>query len=400
MDNENNNKYIHPVEELDKIIDQMNRGITPMMDDQLQLEIKLRFKELQQELFDSDEDELDERDIAIHKEMMQKHLEKKKREATKNDVIIIKLTDEHEARLAKDMGTSIVRTDPNSTYNIPDSELYSSEERRIIHQKLSRIKNCYYNQIDYVNAIKILKEAIEFSLENDYPWLSKEEAIRQFSEGKIKFTYCNLPKLYINYNTQITDPKILKGVVTGEITLKNKDEKPVKKHNKSNSEPIQVDYNVISESDFNRYAQLHSQGYDTPISAILRAKSTIYNRFTLPSNNRFSLNGNNNRDNNEPLLFDWTKEGAGRAYFNMKHGKKTTSGEIIQIVNEQNDNMLNNIVKSNTVSFLQSMKQIDSSRNNTGKPTEVLSTSLQVNPEAAQIEQNILNAIRANNPLK
>ena len=45
-------EYIYTVEESDKIIEQMDQGIIPMMNDQMQLEVKMRYKELQSELFD------------------------------------------------------------------------------------------------------------------------------------------------------------------------------------------------------------------------------------------------------------------------------------------------------------------------------------------------------------
>ena len=393
---ENNNKYVYPVEELDKIIDQMSKGITPMMSDQMQLEVKLRYKELQNELFDGDDEDIDTEDIKRHNEMMKQHLEEQRRKATKNDVVIIKLSEEQQKQIREDMEVSIVRPNPNSMYNLSDDELYSSEERKVIQQKLSRIKNCYYNQIDYVNAIKILKEAIEYSLANDYPWLSKEEAIKQFNEGKIKFTYCNIPKLYINYQTQITDKDVLKGIVTGEIELVDRDEKPQKKKVNKDSEEVAYDYNIIGSTDYENMLKMHVKGYDTPISTIIKAKSTIYNRYSLPTNNRFSLNGNNKND--EPMLFDWTQEDAGRKYFNLKHGKQYTVNDMIRDVNQDNDKALNNVLNINASEFMRSLKTVNNQQ--TGYSPAIISTSLQPNPEAVQIEQNILNAIRMNNPNK
>ena len=393
---ENNNKYVYPVEELDKIIDQMSKGITPMMSDQMQLEVKLRYKELQNELFDGDDEDIDTEDIKRHNEMMKQHLEEQRRKATKNDVVIIKLSEEQQKQIREDMEVSIVRPNPNSMYNLSDDELYSSEERKVIQQKLSRIKNCYYNQIDYVNAIKILKEAIEYSLANDYPWLSKEEAIKQFNEGKIKFTYCNIPKLYINYQTQITDKDVLKGIVTGEIELVDRDEKPQKKKVNKDSEEVAYDYNIIGTTDYENMLKMHVKGYDTPISTIIKAKSTIYNRYSLPTNNRFSLNGNNKND--EPMLFDWTQDDAGRKYFNLKHGKQYTVNDMIRDVNQDNDKALNNVLNINASEFMRSLKTVNNQQ--TGYSPAIISTSLQPNPEAVQIEQNILNAIRMNNPNK
>ena len=41
----------------------------------------------------------------------------------------------------------------------------------------------------------------------------------------------------------------------------------MKKKNKDYT-PIEMDYDVISSADVNRMTELHSHGYDTPISAI------------------------------------------------------------------------------------------------------------------------------------
>lgn len=397
-DKEKKYEYIYPTDELDSIIKQIDQGITPMMNDQLQLEVKLRYKELQEELFDEDgdDDEIDE-DIIRHKKMMSKHLEQKKREASRRDIVYINLSEEQKQKLKEDMQISIVRSDPNDAYNKSDKELYSSEEKRIIEQKLSRLKNCYYNQIDYVTAMNVIREAISFSLKNDYPWLSYEEALEEFNKGNIKFTYCNLPKLYINYQTQITDKDILKGVLTGEVTLKDKsEEKPKKKKTNKNTEAVSVDYNIIGENEFNHYARLHSMGYDTPVSTIIKSKSTVYNRFSLPSTNRLGLgNNNNNKNDEDKLLFDWCQEGAGLKYFNNKYNKKYQVGDLMRDVNENNDNMLSHVLNSNANNFLSSMKHVNNP-NYDGR-VELYSTSLEVDPRTVQIEQNILNAIRMSN---
>lgn len=394
MSDEKKYKYIYPTDELDSIIKQIDQGITPMMNDQLQLEVKLRYKELREELFDEDDDE--DEDIVRHRKMMSTHIEQKRREASRNDIIYIELSDEQRQKLREEMRVSMVRDDPNDVYHKSDEELYSSEEKRIIEQKLSRLKNCYYNQVDYVNAMNIIREAISFSLKNDYPWLSYDEAVEEFNKGNIKFTYCNLPKLYINYQTQITDRDILKGILTGKVTLKDKsEEKPKKKKTNKNTETVSVDYNIIGENEFNHYARLHSMGYDTPVSTIIKSKSTVYNRFSLPSTNRFSINNNNNKNDEDNLLFDWTQEGAGLKYFNNKYNKKYQVSDLMRDVNEDNDNMLSHVLNSNANSFLNSMKHVNNP-NYDGR-VELYSTSLEVDPKTVQIEQNILNAIRMSN---
>jgi hypothetical protein len=392
-------KYVTPIEELDKIIEQIDMGIEPMMTDQMSLEVKLRYKELQNELFD--EDDSNDVDVQRHREMMKEHIAKKKREATKQDVLIISLSDEQKRKLRADMETSIVRSNPNIQYNIPDEKLYSSEELRIVRQKLSRIKNCYYNQIDYINAVSIVREAIDYSLRSDYPWMSREEAVKAFNSGEIKFSYCNMPKLFINYQTQITDPEILKGIVTGDVILKDKNdtaEFKSKKNEKCN--PINAEYNITGDTEYNEMLSLHKQGYDTPMSVVIKSKSTVYNRYALPSSNRFAIGNNKDNINDKSILFDWSKPGAGKDYYNFIHNKKYQVSEIIHDINDDNDGLLNNIVSTNAIQFLGSMTNDPNKYTNSYNDNNFISTSLHVNQEAAQVEHDILNAIRANNPTK
>lgn len=394
--------YLYPVEELDKIIEQINTGIMPMMNDQLQKEVNLRFKEISGQLFD-DDDEIDE-DVIEQKKAVQRAIEKKKREASKKDVLIIKLNDTQKNQLHEDMSSSYVRKDPNLVYNLKDEDLYSSEEKKIIDMKLARLKNCYYNQTDYVNAIKIIQDAIKYSLKNDYPWMSEEEALRAFNNGDIKFTWGNLPKLYVNYSTQITDKEILKGVVTGQVTLKDRNSEEVvsKKKDKVKSNPVEMPYTITTNAMYEDMAKLHAKGYDTPMSLAFKSKSTIYNRFSLPYNSFMGINSDNN---DKPVVdFDWEHEGAGEEYFNLVHGIKPSVNDIIRYVNDQNGKSLNNVLLQNAYKFMKSLKYQDGhsgglygdngyARNDNG-------SSYVVNPHAVEVENNILKAIRMNNPTR
>ena len=393
MMNEEEQKYIYPVDELDKIIREMDMGIMPMIPDDMMAEVKLRIKEIKSELFDEDDEE--DQDVIEHRRAVQEHLEKKRREATKHDILIIKLNDQQKADLKADMETSIVRPDPNSLYNMSDDELYSSEEYKVIRQKLSRIRNCYYRAEDYINAISILQEAIEYSLEHDYPWMSKADAIAAFNRGEIKFTYCRLPVLYSGYTTQIKDPAVLRGIVTGEITLKDRNDTDDIPKKRIPYNPVSCDYDVVGPNDYKRMVEMHNKGYDTPLSPAIKAKSTIYNRYVIPSNNMFAKKS---LTDGNPTSFDWTKPGAGQDYYNLTHGKKTSTSDIINILYAENNNTLNNVMASNISSFLSSMKTCDHNNSRAVYNTDMISTSLQVNPQAAKIENDILNAIKANNP--
>ncbi|MBR1988524.1 MAG: hypothetical protein IKA36_05760 [Clostridia bacterium] len=397
---EQESKYIYPVEELDKLIAQIEQGIAPMVNDQILLEVRLRKKELEYELFD-DVDDIDDADTIAHREMLKKHLENKKREASKKDVLTINLTDEQRAQLEDDMRFSIVRPNPLSIYNKSDEELYSSAEKKVIAQRLARIRNCYYNQTDYKNAIEIIMSAIKYAIDNEYPWLPRKEVIKMVNEGRIKFTFCNIPKLYVDYRTQITDPNILKGVVTGEVTLKDKnDVTPVSNRNKGKG--VDYPYNILTQSEYDEMLKYHKMGYDTPASTLINAaaKSSIY-QFTMPYNNNWVVGNNSDNNNNEPIYFDWMREGAGEEYFNLMYGDKNTNNltDLINIVNENNDRELSQNVKMNMTSFMNNLKRsFGTSDTHYQRPDVHISSSLQVNPEAVKIEEGIMNALRMNNP--
>ena len=142
MSEEKEPKYIYPVEELDKIIEQMDKGIMPMMNDQLQLEVELRYKELKNMLFDDeDDDDIDAVTREEHREMINKHLEENKRKASREDVYVMKISDEMKAKIREEMSESIVRTDPNDPYKKQADQLFDDSEKRIIHQRLAGLRN-------------------------------------------------------------------------------------------------------------------------------------------------------------------------------------------------------------------------------------------------------------------
>ena len=404
-------QYVYPVEELDKIIEQTLDGIQPMIDDVMAAEVELRMKQRQREEFGiEDEEEIDIDTLRKHNDAIRKSIANDRRKASRNDVIILTISDEQKAKIREEMTTSIVRPDPNDSYNIPNDELCSNEARKQIYEKLKGIRNCYYNQTDYVNAFKIIQEAIDVSLgkygDGDYPWLSYEDAVKEFNAGRIKFSWCAIPKLYINHSTQITDREILKGVITGDIVLRDKreDDKPKKKNDKYT--PVSLDYDVTGADEYMRMVAAHKAGYDTPMSTVIRHKNTIYNPSAIPFGNRFSKNGNVLNESKEPILYDWTKEGAGEDYFNLTRGRRPQSTDIIRFVDKQNDGMLNSVVTTNAQSFLKSMK---TGSNNTGGYDYTLpnfaqpvhnQNQAQYNEDAARVEQELLASIKLNNPLR
>lgn len=413
MSEKEDRKYLYSVDELDKIIDQMQQGIQPMISDEMMLEVQLRIKEIENKLFD-DEYESDPDDLEAqrkHHAMMKAQIEKERKRASRDDVIILEISDEQKKLIREQMSVSIVRANPNTVYNKTDEELYANKDRKEITEKLKGLKNCYYNQKDWINAMKIIMEAVDISLgkngNSDYPWLTYEEAKQLFREHKIKIKY-PIPKLYINHSTILADKELLKGILTGDVILKDKKDeenrinKTKKKRNKD-VPPVSIPYQIISDEEYNQMAAAHKAGYNTPLSPLISVQSRTYNPTAMPFGSRFAVNNNPTDANGVPILFDWSKEGAGEEYFNLTHGIKTDVIDVIRFLNSENDGMLNNALSTNAQQFIKSMKY-DVSRNggydyflpNFSQPTSTQNPN--VNENAAAIEQDLLASIRMNNP--
>lgn len=409
MPDNNKYEYIYPVEELDKYIEQMMNGIQPMLDDQMLTEVKIRWAERQRDEFGvDDEEELDEETLREHNEILKRKVQDSNRKALRRDVVIIKISDEQKAKIREEMSVSIVRPDPNDPYNNQVDKTVQSEESRIIREKLKGLRNSYSNQTDYVNAINIIKEAIEVSLgkygDGDYPWLTYEDAVKEFNAGKIKLSI-QIPKLIINYSTIISDPEVLKGIISGEVVLKNRNEEEEEQNysrrkKKEKYNPVYVDYEITGSEEYAQMVEAHRNGYDTPMSTVIRHKSTIYN----PKQSPLLRNkGIGNSNNNVPELYDWMREGAGDDYYDLINNRKPRSSDIVRAIDEANNNEINTVLYNNVNSFLSSMK---SGSSNTGGYDYTLPNYMQpptdddstYNVDAANIERELLQQIKLNNP--
>lgn len=382
-------RYNYPVEELDRLIEQISEGRTPLMTPELKQEVNLRYHQRMNELFgDDDDDEAFQSEVQKHKEVMQK-IEEQRRSSHSRNIVILDLTDEEKEELYSGMESSYVRSDPNSSYNLSDEDISEDEEKRRIYKQLQSIGKIYYHQEDYRAAIEIIQHAIEYSLRHDYPWLTYEEALEEFRQGRIRYTFSQLPLLYINWNTQISDPEILKGIVTGDVTLIDKDTEPVKKK-KQKANPVQMDYSIITPAEHAEYVKVHQAGFNTPISAILKSCSTIYNRYVMPKAS--SWFGNATSDQLPDI--DWTQPGAGEAYYNAKYGIKTnTVSDLIGFLNAQNGRTLNHVLGNSVRDFIQGIN------GETETPQfRTLSTTLESNEHAVEIESHIMDMIRQSNP--
>lgn len=409
MPDNNKYEYIYPVEELDKYIEQMMNGIQPMLDDQMLTEVKIRWAERQRDEFGvDDEEELDEETLREHNEILKRKVQDSNRKALRRDVVIINISDEQKAKIREEMSVSIVRPDPNDPYNNQVDKTVQSEESRIIREKLKGLRNSYSNQTDYVNAINIIKEAIEVSLgkygDGDYPWLTYEDAVKEFNAGKIKLSI-QIPKLIINYSTIISDPEVLKGIISGEVVLKNRNEEEEERNysrrkKKEKYNPVYVDYEITGSEEYAQMVEAHRNGYDTPMSTVIRHKSAIYNPKQSPLLRNKGVGTNNS---NVPELYDWMREGAGDDYYDLINNRKPRSSDIIRAIDEANNNEINTVLYNNVNSFLSSMK---SGSSNTGGYDYTLPNYMQppadddstYNVDAANIERELLQQIKLNNP--
>ena len=389
-------RFIHSLKDIDKWIMDEDQGVSMMLTKIQRQEMDLRRKQLIAERNGTDEYEDDEfLDILEEHAKLTEKMEQRNAATHKHDIAFRPLRPNQQKQLEEDMQVSIVRNDADSEYNKTDEELFGDKERRDILQRLSRIRNIYYDPLSYRAAILTIKEAIEYSLKHDYPWIKNiEETVQQFNEGKIKYLG-NIPKLYLGFGTdQVTDPQILAGIVSGEITVVDKDEedKELKRKRKERREykPVQMKYDVVRSNEYQHYVRLHNQGYDTPISVILKSKSQLFDRLSMP----FSFSITSQEKKNEPEVFDWLQPNAGEIFYCQQNNiPRNTTSKIISMINSENNNELNQNISSSMHDFIHAWSH----------PQTQLQTVEDVKPiqqseQAMALEQNLLNSLRMNNP--
>lgn len=350
--------YTYDLEEIDDNVKKWTQGITPaLMDEAMYKDMMFRIAEL--ERGEADDDEF----VETRSQAMQRKLEKQRRKATTTDVLIIELTDEQKKQIHDDMSVSYVRNNHKLKYHMRDDRLFDSVERKEIHSKLIKLQKNYYSMNEWIEAMKVIMEAIEFSLDHDYPWLTHEQAVDSWNKGKIKFTFCPIPQLWTSWTTSVTDPETLKGVLRGEVTVHTANDKVVsqKKKQRHTTEPVGIhyDYGIVSDAEFEMMKAYHQRGYDTPISTVIKAARGTFNRFSLPENNYFYNMESNGTNPNIPITFDWSKEGAGLEYFRIVNGIKQTTDDLIDFLSEQNDHKLGPVMRTALEPFLKSVGKSD-----------------------------------------
>lgn len=388
--------YTYNEDELREILEKISKGITVLMSPELESDLQMYQLQLESEIMDN-EDDIEEFK-RNHSELMKKKLEQKKRQATQTDVIVIELSDAQKQQLREDMEVSIVRNNPDLSYHKTDDELYGDEEKKEIYQKLSKLQKCYYNQQDYVNAVKIIFEAIRYSLKHDYPYMSYEEACREFNKGRIKFEYCQLPKLYLNWTTIVDDPATLKGILNGTVTVITKEDDDMRKKKKLPVEAQRYEVEVTGVNEWNMMSAMHQRGIDTPISPVIQAVNGTFSRFALPSNNFFHQS--KMEEKRAPVEFDWMQEGAGIEYYNLLHDVKYTTGDLLDDLNRANRGNLNHSLQSDIDAFVNDLKWSSNQKTGCQNIWEGVSMVQTKDQKTVQMEQSILQAMRNANPNK
>ena len=94
--------FMFPIEHLENLISQMEKGIEPMMSDLEKLEVKRLYKMKTEELFDDDEP-LTAEEEEYRQKLVKNSIEEAKRKAHKQDVKIIKLSEAQMKQLEEDM---------------------------------------------------------------------------------------------------------------------------------------------------------------------------------------------------------------------------------------------------------------------------------------------------------
>lgn len=390
-------KFTYDPKELDRLIIEEDKGATFSIPESQRLEMRIRRKQLEAQRDGTDEEEDDEYNELIEQRgEINEIVRASHRPTDVKEAAFRKLPEHIQRQLEEDMKVSIVRNDASSSYNKTDEELFGDREKQSILQKLSRIRNIYYDPISFRAAMLVIKEAIEYSLKHDYPWYrTQEEVFADFNAGKIKYLG-NIPKLYLGFGTnQVTDPQILAGIVSGEIQVVDRDDEEKKlkqKKKKRQYTPVHRDYDVVTTAESQYYSKLHNQGLDTPIGHILKSKSALFDRLSIP----FSFAPQTNTQQQNIETFNWLRDGAGEEFYCLKNNIPYRSTRtLIDEINKENDGELNQTLATNMQQFVYEFAH----------PQQTQSISTFMQPAVQQqdekvkaLETGILDAIRRSNP--
>jgi hypothetical protein len=390
-------QYSYDEKDLDELIEKLNKGIIPAVPEDMLDEARLRYKEIQDELFDGDDEVLTEEEVKAYQEKIKKKVEETKHKAHKDDIKVMKLSEKQLARLKDEVETTIVRPYP-SDYNLTDEERYGNEERAKLYDKFSKLKRVYRNPIEFRNAINVCREVIKDSLDNDYPGMSKDEVYEMFHQGKIK-VMIPIPRLFSDYVHEIKDINMKVGIINGDITLMSKSdiEDELVIDERENDTTEDVDFEVIQPESYDAMLNAHRKGMRTPLDQVFDNRNKVYNQLSIPTGNMFArIIGGDKRKSNEPLRFDFFQEDAARKYHEMLHDiDPYDPNEIARQMNYAYDNKLPLNVRNAIIDG--SKVYID---RNDCKPKPVFEEETFLHPKddnVVELEKAILEAIQSTN---
>ena len=93
-------EYTFPKEDLHKLIEQIGKGIIPAVPEEMKLEAKMLYKEMQEELFEEGEGLITDDDIQKHQEYIQKKVEQEKHKAHRDNIKIAKISEKQNEKLS------------------------------------------------------------------------------------------------------------------------------------------------------------------------------------------------------------------------------------------------------------------------------------------------------------
>lgn len=395
-----NFEYSIPVSELDAIIEKMNMGIEPFISDIVRKEVEIRKKELMAEALDEDIDEVDMEEYNRHRAEIRAHQEAQKRKATREERgAFITLTRDKYAQLLDEMSTSYVEYNPDCPYHLSDEDLNADAEYLVLKQKMSKLKNCYYNAQDWINAVGIIIQMAKYECMHDYMWLgyTGSKGVEAFNNGEIKINPGVIPKLFIDFTKELKDPKILADIIKGDTTVITHDIDENKTKNKVKPNPISYPYEVIHGFEYELHDNMKRRGIDTPINPIINYSSGIFNRTNIiPTSPIFSLFNTKTKKSDEVQLGNFLSENGGYNKYNIDNDIKVNAVDIIREFNKDNNNKLNRSAVDGVNEFVSSLSNTTVVKTQEARSIENIVDNQ--NEDVIRVEQGILDAIRNANP--
>ena len=411
MEDNNVFKYRYKVSDLDAVIEKRRKGILPLIPEDMEEEVALREREIALTIRDEfgDDDFTEEETMELvkkHNALLEAQIEKERRNTHADEFITLEITDEEKKEMEELCNTAYVRVLPGSVYHMDESEIYDSKERREILDRLKKVGNMYYNPDDWRNAMMILIDAWKYSYDHDYPGIPE-----QLKMNRVKLNR-QIPKLMINYTTIVEDPKMLMGILTGDIKCMDKDEesKALVKHVRPNDADVkgvrlsQIGGRVLSKVEREYETYLARMGDNNSIMLHAnKMRNTIYNRFSpdlLLGKNKEKEKNYKDEFGNE-VSFDFCVPGSGRKAYNLVHKVKPKGvAELANDIMRANNNKLTQNISGSVMNdFARGFNKNSNIRNNQYSTT---SADPQLNQDQFVIaqEQALLQTMRAFNPNK